>query len=105
MIYSTTYVHNKSIKMLRLHYDELIGKIEVKIYLIVDYYILDRVLDKIKKIIDIEKFDNTKILIDTDDKLPNYITFKNVKTLITCVIKDDGKLYPQIFSEKTLYVK
>ena len=31
---------------------------------------LDKEVDKIKEIIGIEKFDNTKILIDTDDKLP-----------------------------------
>ena len=52
---------------------------------------LDKVLDKIKEIIGIEKFDDTKILID---KLPNEITLKNVVILIACVIKDDSKLYP-----------
>ena len=31
-------------------------------------YMLDKVSDKIKEIIDIEKFDDTKILIDADDK-------------------------------------
>ena len=44
----------------------------------VDDYMLDKVLDKIKEIIAIEKFDNTKILIETDDKLPDDITFKNI---------------------------
>ena len=29
----------------------------------------------IKEIIDIEKFDNTKIFIDTDDKLPDDLCF------------------------------
>ena len=33
-------------------------------------------LCKIKEIIGIEKFDNTEILIDTDDKLPDDITLK-----------------------------
>ena len=37
----------------------------------VDNNILDKVLDKIKKIISIEKFDDTKVLIDTDDILPD----------------------------------
>ena len=69
----------------------------------VDDYLLDRVLDKIKKIIGIENFDDTKILIDTNDKLPNNITIKNVVALMTCVIKDDGKFYPQIFLEKCLF--
>ena len=66
-------------------------------------YTLDKLLDKIKKIIDIEKFDYAKILIDTDDKLPDDITLKNVVTLIAFVVKDDGKLYPQIFLEEALY--
>lgn len=62
--------------MLRLHSDKLIGKIEVK------------------------KIADTKILIDN-----NNITLKNVVILLTCVIKDDGNLYQQIFLEKTFYVK
>ena len=33
----------------------------------VDNYILDKVLRKIKRI-DVEKLDNIKILVDTDDK-------------------------------------
>ena len=39
-----------------------------KKYFMVDDYTLDKVLDKIKRI-DIEKLDDTKILIETDDKL------------------------------------
>ena len=31
--------------------------------------VFDEKLDKIKEIIDMEKFDDTKILIETDDKL------------------------------------
>ena len=71
----------------------------------VDDCMLDQELDKIRKTIGIEKFDDTKILIDTDDKLPNNITLKNVVILMTCVIKDDGKFYPQIIFEKALFVK
>ena len=37
----------------------------------VDGSILDKISDKIKKITGIEKFNNTKILIDADDKLPD----------------------------------
>ena len=37
---------------------------------------LDKVLDKIEKTIGIEKFHDTKILIDTDDKLPNNFSLK-----------------------------
>ena len=107
VIYFTRYVHNKSIKILRLYYDELIRYVEEregKKYLVVYDYMLDIVLDKVKKIIDIKNFDNTKILIGTDDKLPDDITFKNV-IIITFVVKDDGKFYPQVFFEERLLIK
>ena len=47
------------------------GKIkehEGKKYLIVDNYMLDNLLNNIKEIIGIEKFHETKILIDADNK-------------------------------------
>ena len=53
----------------------------------VDDYMLDKVLDKIKEIIGIEKFDGTKILIYADDKFADDITLKNVMILMACVIK------------------
>ena len=59
-----------------------------------DDYIIDKVLEKVEEIIGIEKLDDTKILIDTDDKLPDDINLKNVVILMTCVIKRDGKFYP-----------
>ena len=68
----------------------------------VDNHILDKVSDKIKMIVAIEKFDDTKIFIETDDKLPDNVTLKNVVKLITCVIKDNDKFYPQIFLEETI---
>ena len=91
--------------MLSLYYHELIGKIEnmkARKYLMVGDYMLDKLLDKIKEIICIEKFDNTKILVDTDDKLPDGTTFENVVILMTCVVKNDGKFYPQLFLEEAL---
>ena len=42
----------------------------------IDGNILDKVLDKFKKITDIEKFDETKILIDTNDKLLDDLNFE-----------------------------
>ena len=66
---------------------------------------LDIVLDKIKKMIGSEKFVNTKILIDTDDKLPIDFTLKNIVILIKCIINNNSKFYLQIFLEKTLFVK
>ena len=37
--------------------------------LTIDDYERSKVLDKTKEIVDIEKFDNIKILIDTDDRV------------------------------------
>ena len=88
--------------MLCLHYHELIGKIEKykgKKYLMTDDYTLDKLFDKIKMIIGIEKFDDAKILINTNDKLFDEISLKGVVVLILCVIKDEGKCYPQILLE------
>ena len=41
-----------------------------------DDYKLDKVLDKVKETIGILKFDETKILIDTVNKLPDNIALK-----------------------------
>ena len=46
----------------------------------IDNYVLDKVLDKIKEIIGNEKFDDTKTLIDADDKLPDDINLKSIVT-------------------------
>ena len=42
-------------------------------------------------------------MIDTDDKLPNDVTLQNAVILITCIIKNDDKCYPQLFLEEALY--
>ena len=63
--------------MLSLYYHELVEKIEEcegKKYLMIDDYMLNKMLDKIKVITGTEKFDNAKKLIDTDDKLANKVT-------------------------------
>ena len=83
--------------MLSLHYHKLIGRTEEhegKKYLMADYYMLDKVFDKIKKITGILKFDNTKILIHIYVKLLDDVTLKNAVILIKCVIKDNAKFYP-----------
>ena len=54
-------------------------------------------------LIDIEKFDNTEIFIDTDDKLSEDTTLKNVVILMTCAIKDNGKIYSQLFLGEALF--
>ena len=63
--------------------------------------ILNKVLDKIKEIIDIEQFDNTNILKDTDDTMSYDITLKKVDLFITSVTKGDNKFYSQLILEYT----
>ena len=60
----------------------------------VNDYMLDKVLNKLKKTIGIVELDDIKILIDADNKQPDYITLKNVMILMTCITEDDAKLYP-----------
>ena len=103
VIYFTKNIHNKSMKILRLQYYKLIRKIESyegKNYLMTDDYMLHNILDQIKKIIYIQKFDDAKILIKTDNRLPDDINSKNVVILITCIIRGDERFYPQIFLEE-----
>ena len=48
-----------------------------KKYLMINDYVLDKVLDKINETKGIAKLDNLKILSDVDDLLPDQITLKN----------------------------
>ena len=108
IIYFTRYVHIGLIKTLRLHYHELMGKIKKhkgKKYLMLDDYMLNKKLNRIKEIIGIEEFDNIKILAETNDKLPDNIILQNAMILITFVLKDGGKFYPQLFLEDKLFFK
>ena len=100
-IYFTRYVHSKSIKIISLHYLEIMGKIKEhdgKKHLTVHNCMPDKLLGKIKETMGIVKCDKTKILIDTDDNLPGCNTL-NVVTLMTCVIKN-GKFYFSILLEE-----
>ena len=58
---------------------------------------LDKASDKNKMMIRIEKMDDTKILIQTDDKLLDDVTLKNVVILIICAFKNDDSFYSRIF--------
>ena len=73
-------------------------------YLMVHDYKLDEVLDKIKRI-RIEKRDDSKILIDGNDKFLDDITLKNHVVLMICIIKDVEKFYLVLFLEEALYVE
>ena len=64
-----------------MYYHDLMGKVEKhegEKYWIVDDCMLNEVLDKVKEMISIEKFYDAKVLIDTDDILPDDITLKVV---------------------------
>ena len=80
-------------------------KTEEQEYLMVYDYMVDKALDKIKERIGIDKFDDIKILIDTDNKVSDGITLKRVVILMTCIIKDGNKCYPQLFIQRALYNK
>ena len=41
-------------------------------------------------------------MVETDNKLPDNIIFKNIVILIMCLTKDGDKLFPQIYLEETL---
>ena len=71
--------------------------------MIVDDYIIDKVLEETKEITGIEKFGYTKILIDTDDKLWDNITLKDVLVVMISVMKDGNKFSPQLRLEEALY--
>ena len=71
-IYFSRFVRSKSIKILSLYYYILMGKVKEH----QGKNVLDKVLGKIKETFGIENFGNIKILIDTEDKLPDDITLK-----------------------------
>ena len=62
-------------------------------------------LKKKKEIICIEKFDDTKIFINANDKLLDVITLTKVVVLLTCFIKNGDDFYPQLFLDHALYDK
>ena len=57
-----------------------------------------------KEIFGIAKFDDTKILNDTDKKLPVDIILQNAVISMTCFIKNDNKFFLQIYLEEALLV-
>ena len=95
------------LKILTLSYYELMRKVKEheEKYLVIGDFVLDKVFEKIKEIIRIEKFDDTKTLIATDDKLPDDITLKNVVILMKCAIKDGDQFFAQLFLEEAFYDK
>ena len=70
--------------------------------------VFNGIINKIKKIsgdeCDYEK-DYMKIKFNSDDDLPlnKQLKFHNMTITIRSVFKKDGKLYPQVFLDDTLY--
>ena len=70
--------------------------------------VFNGIRDKIKEInsneCDCEK-DYMKIKFNSDDDLPLHksLEFRLMTITIRCVIEEDGKFYPQVFLDDTLY--
>ena len=73
-------------------------------YLMLNNNILNKALHKIKMMIDIKRFDDTKILIHIDDKVADKVTLKKFVISIACIIKDDDEdeFCPKMFLEEAL---
>ena len=70
--------------------------------------VFNGIKNKIKKISDDEydyEKDYMKIKFNSDDDLPlnKALKFHNITITIRSVFKEDGKLYPQVFLDDTLY--
>ena len=68
----------------------------IESFIMVDGYILKKVLNTRLKKLGIKKLFDTKILIKTDDKFPDGITLKNVLTFITLITKYGDSFNPQM---------
>ena len=68
----------------------------IESFIMVDGYILKKVLNTRLKKLGIKKLFDTKILIKTDDKFPDGITLKNVLTFITHITKYGDRFNPQM---------
>ena len=67
-----------------------------------NFYMLDGVLDKIKMIKVIQKLDDNKKFINSDNKLAEAVALKSVVIVTLHVILNHDKLYPQLFLEELL---
>ena len=70
--------------------------------------VFNGLIDKVKKVDDdwLEYTkDYTKIKFNSDDNLPlnKPLKFYQITITIRCVISEDNKLYPQVFSDGALY--
>ena len=81
---------------------------EIKSYLKNNNDVFNEIMGKIKEVsnneCDYEK-KYIKIKFNSDDKLPlnKPLKFHNMTITIRSVFEEDGKLYPQVFLDDTLY--
>ena len=66
--------------------------------------VFNEIRDKIKEI-NSDECDYMKVKFNSDDNLPlnKPLKFHNMTITIRSVFKEDGKLYPQVFLDDTLY--
>ena len=88
MLYFSRYVHSNSIQCW------------VCIIVNGNDYMLYKVLDKMKEIIDIGNFDDELFWL-----IQMVITLQDVAILMAYVVKEDGKSYQLIFLKEALFVK
>ena len=68
-------------------------------------HVFNGIRDKIKEINSDYEKDHMKIKFNSDDDLPlnKALKFHNMTITIRSVFEEDGKLYPQVFLDDTLY--
>ena len=102
--HASGYIEEKGINK----YLVLIQQMKIKSYLKKYNDVFNGIRNKIKKIsgneCDYEK-DYMKIKFNSDDDLPlnKQLKFHNMTITIRSVFEEDGKLYPQVFLDDTLY--
>ena len=67
--------------------------------------VFDGIRGKIKEVSNDEYYYYMKIKFNSDDDLPlnEQLKFHNMAVTIRSVFEEDGKLYPQVFLDDTLY--
>ena len=124
-IYYIGYVVNKleydisSVKPLYLSVESLLGSVE-KIdrsndrYLVIDKSIIEviNVFNTLREYIEnkaildkIDGFNEIRFSSDIDLPLGTLIQFKILTIIIRCIIKKDGKYYPEIYLDECMYNK
>ena len=121
--HASGYINEKKLNPLYLHIDHVSGYVkeeDINKYLVFDSTdqnkkllkkyndVLNGINNKIKEVsdsgFDYEK-DYMKIKFNSTDNLPlnKLLKFHLMTITITCVFEEDGKLYPQVYLDDSLY--